>query len=276
MGGRRKATGTMVRVDLPLLEDDLESAAVIEPSAVVSPMDNMPTSVVLCFFSEVLSGLAARADVRVLTVLVAAHGAHPIYEVEHHGQRLAVLHPGVGAPLAAGFFEEVIALGGRTFVAVGGAGALVPELVLGHAIVVEGAVRDEGTSLHYLAPSRTVDADPDGVAALQETLTAAHVPFVTSRTWTTDAFYRETRARVERRVAEGCLTVEMEAAALMAVARYRGVRFAQVLYAGDSLAGPTYDDRDWTSAASVRERLFWHAADAALRLDDSDRLRPRR
>jgi len=261
----------MYRMDLPLLEDDLASTAVIEPSEVISPID-MPECVVLCFFSEVIEALAARDDTRVVQVLVAAHGAHTIWELEHAGQRLAVLHPGVGAPLAAGFLEEAIALGGRTFVAVGGAGALLPDLVLGHAVVVEGAVRDEGTSLHYLAPSRTVDADPAGVTAVQETLSAAGVPFVIGRTWTTDAMYRETRARLDRRVAEGCVTVEMEAAALIAVARYRGVRFAQLLYAGDSLAGPAWDERAWTSATSVREQLFWHAADAALRLGRAEQV----
>lgn len=257
-------------MDLPLLEDDLGSRAVIEPSEVFSPID-MPACVVLCFFREVLADLAARDDVRELKVLEAAHGPHPVYEVERAGRRLAVVHPGVGAPLAAAFMEEAIALGGRTFVAVGGAGALLPELVLGHAVVVEGAVRDEGTSLHYLAPSRAVEADPDGVLAVQQTLTDAGVPFVTARSWTTDGFYRETRDRVARRVTEGCATVEMEASALMAVARYRRVRFAQLLYAGDSLAGPTWDGRDWRQAVSVRERLFWHAADAALRLDGSPR-----
>jgi len=261
----------MYRMDLPLLEDDLASTAVIEPSEVISPID-MPECVVLCFFSEVIEALAAREDTRVVQVLVAAHGTHTIWELEHDGQRLAVLHPGVGAPLAAGFLEEAIALGGRTFVAVGGAGALLPDLVLGHAVVVQGAVRDEGTSLHYLAPSRTVDADPAAVTAVKETLSAAGVPFVTGRTWTTDAFYRETRARVDRRVAEGCVTVEMEAAALIAVARYRGVRFAQLLYAGDSLAGPAWDERSWTSATSVREQLFWLAADAALRLGRAEQV----
>ena len=104
------------------------------------------------------------------------------------------------------------------------------------------------------------------MTALEATLRAAGVRFVTGRTWTTDAPYRETRARVERRVAEGCLTVDMEAAALLAVARYRKVRFAQLLYAGDSLAGPDWDSRNWTTATSVREQLFWHAADASLRL----------
>lgn len=159
--------------------------------------------------------------------------------------------------------------------AVGGAGALlpdlVPDLVLGHAVVVDSAVRDEGTSFHYLPPSRVVDADPSGVGVLQRTLTGAGVPFVTGRTWTTDGLYRETRERVRRRVAEGCVTVEMEAAAFMAVARYRRVRFAQLLYAGDSLAGDQWQERQWTTALSIREQLFWHAADACLALPDASR-----
>jgi uridine phosphorylase len=251
----------MSGMDLPLLENDLHLPGVVEPSQVIKPVD-IPACVVLCFFREVIASIAARGDARQVHTLRAAHGEHPIYEISHRGQRLAVLHPGVGAPLAIGFMEEAIALGCRTVVTVGGAGALVPELVLGHAVVVDSAVRDEGTSHHYLAPSRVVEAEAAGVAALQQTLEAAGVPFVTGRSWTTDAFYRETRSRVERRVAEGCITVEMEASAFMAVARFRRVGFAQLLYAGDSLAGPAWDERKWTTANTVRERLFWLAADA--------------
>jgi uridine phosphorylase len=251
---------------LPLTEADLDAPGIIEPAQVWDPID-IPRRAVLCFFSEMVDQIAARADARQVDVRVWAHGRHPVYEFEHHGDRLAVMQPGVGAPLGVGLLEELIALGCRAFVAVGGAGALLPELVLGHAVVVDSALRDEGTSFHYLAPSRTVDADPDGVAALQATLRAADVPFLTGRTWTTDAPYRETRSRLERRVGEGCMTVEMEASAFLAVARYRNVRFAQVLYAGDSLAGPTWDERGWATATSIREQLFWHAADACLRLE---------
>lgn len=253
-------------LDLPLLEDDLAATGVIEPSRVIEALD-VPRCAVLCFFREVLESIVAEGEARQVKCLAAAHGEHPIYEVERGGQRLGAFHPGVGAPLAAGFLEEAIALGFRTLVAVGGAGALVPDLVLGHAVVIQSAVRDEGTSFHYLAPSRTVDADPVGVAAMEGTLREADVPFLTGRTWTTDGIYRETRDRVQRRVAEGCITVEMEAAAFFAVARYRSVRFAQLLYAGDSLAGPEWDARGWTTAKNVRERLFWHAVDACLRLD---------
>lgn len=248
---------------LPLLEDDLSATAVIEPSEVIDPID-MPTCLVMCFFKEVVDAIAGRQDARRVETLAAAHGEHPIWEIEHRGQRLAVLLPGVGAPVTAGFMEESIALGARHIVALGGAGALTPDLVLGHAIIVDSAVRDEGTSFHYLAPSRTVDASVLGVTTLQQTLSDAGVPFVTGRTWTTDAMYRETRSRLDRRVEEGCITVEMEAAACLAVARFRNTNFAHLLYAGDSLSGPTWDDRGWVSATSVRERLFWHAADACL------------
>jgi uridine phosphorylase len=111
-------------------------------------------------------------------------------------------------------------------------------------VLVQSAVRDEGTSYHYAAPGRVIDADPAGVAALRETFDAARADYVIGRTWTTDAFYREPSTRIARRVEEGCLVVEMEAAAFIAVARFRGVRLGQLLYAGDSVAGAEWDHRD--------------------------------
>ena len=97
------------------------------------------------------------------------------------------------------------------------------------------------------------------------------VPHTTGMTWTTDAFYRETRAKVARRREEGCITVEMEASALIAVSRFRGIRLGQLLYAGDSLAGEAWDHRGWVKAHDVREQLFWLAADAAVELASADR-----
>ncbi len=250
---------------IPLLEDDLDAPGVIHPAEVIEAID-MPSRVVLCFFAEVLDAISTRPDCRELDVRVWAHGRHPLYEIEHRGQRLAVAHPGVGAPLAAGILEEVVGLGGREFVTVGGAGALVGDLDMGHPIVVDSAVRDEGTSLHYAPPGRVITTDPQCVASVAGTLAAAGVEFRTGRAWTTDGVYRETRARVERRVAEGCIAVDMEASALLAVAQYRGVRLAPLLYAGDSLAGEIWDHRQWYAATSLRAALFWLAADAALDL----------
>jgi len=78
--------------------------------------------------------------------------------------------------------------------------------------------------------------------------------------------HRETRAKVSLRRAEGCITVEMEAAALLAVARFRGVGLGQILYAGDSLAGEVWDHSDWVHAHDAREAPFWVAMDAAVEM----------
>jgi uridine phosphorylase len=226
------------------------------------PVRDFPAAVVLCFFSEVVDAVADRPDARLIATLTSVEGSHPVWAIDVDGRPVAVFRASLGAPAAVGFFEELIALGGRCFVAVGGAGALRPDLVLGHAVIVSGAVRDEGTSFHYLPPTRTVDADPAGVDVLRRVLTAAGVPHLVARTWTTDAIYRETRTRIARRIAEGCATVEMEAAALIAAARHHQVSFAQLLYAADSLAGEQWDHRDWTTAAA-RQPLFDLAARAA-------------
>ena len=101
---------------------------------------------------------------------------------------------------------------------------------------------------------------------MESVLGRSGVPFATGTTWSTDAVYRETREKVLLRRAEGCITVEMEAAALLAVARFRGVVLGQLLYAGDSLAGDSWDHRDWVHAHDAREALFWLAMDTAVEL----------
>jgi uridine phosphorylase len=251
--------------DAPILEFDPSPTAVIEPSELIEPID-VPPHAVLCFFQDVIETVVTEHAARVVDHVVSEIGRNPIYELEFDGRRLALVHPGVGAPLAAGFLEELVARGCRAFVACGGAGVLVPDVALGHVIVPTAAIRDEGTSYHYLPAGREVQPTGQAVEAIVATLERHHVPFVEGKTWTTDGLYRETRAKVDRRVAEGCLTVEMEAAAFFAVAAFRGVAFGQILYAGDDLSGDAWDSRDWDEHASGRERLFLLAAEACLRL----------
>ena len=251
-------------MDLPLLEDDLAEPGLLAPGAMRTDGAIGP-DVVMCFFPEVVDALASRPGARPAATLHSEMGRSTVWRLDDGDRPVAVAHPGVGAPLAAAMFEELIVMGGRRFVACGAAGVLVPELVVGHAVVVDSAVRDEGTSFHYLPPGRVADADPAGVATLVEALHAAGAAHTVGRTWTTDAVYRETRARTDRRRAEGCLTVEMEAAAFLAVARHRGVAFSQVLFAGDSLAGEQWDDRGWATARDARATLFEIAVDAARR-----------
>ena len=251
--------------EYPILEFDNAPEAILEPKRLINPID-IPEHAVACFFQDVITKLSQQHKARVIKHLKSEIGTHPVYELDLDGKRLAVFHPGVGAPLAAGMLEEVIALGCKKFIACGGAGVLDGDLAVGHIIVPTTAIRDEGTSYHYLPPGREVGANQEGVAAIERVLQAHQCEYILSKTWTTDAIYRETEAKVRLRKAEGCITVEMEAAAFFAVAQFRNVQFAQLLYGGDDVSSSEWDSRLWDSHTSVREKLFWLAAEACLLL----------
>jgi len=257
----RAAVGSSV----PLLERDSSRVAIIEPSRIIKPID-VAEHCVLCFFQEVIRELVREgAQARNVHNGESEAGDYPVYELDYGGRRLAVVHPGVGAPNAAARLEHMIALGCRKFVACGGAGVLVGSIDVGHIVVPTAAIRDEGTSYHYLPLAREVTPTRRALAAVETVLRENKHDYVRGKTWTTDAVYRETRPRMARRQKEGCVVVEMEAAAFFAVARFRRVEFAQILYGGDSLAGRRWAPRGWNRHA-VRERLFHLAAEACLRL----------
>jgi purine-nucleoside phosphorylase len=88
------------------------------------------------------------------------------------------------------------------------------------------------------------------------------LPYILGKTWTTDAFYRETIKKRDVRLQEGCLTVEMEAAALFAVAKFRGINIGQILYGGDMVVPEGWDHRDWVKRKAIRENLLWLAVEA--------------
>ncbi len=254
-----------MRRKYPILEFDPTATAVIEPSRCIRPQD-MPEHCVICFFREAIARLKRSGQAREIAAMRSEMGKHPIFELSVQGQRLALFQGGVGAPLAAGMLEEAIALGCHKFVVCGGAGVLDRQIAVGHLLVPTSAVRDEGTSYHYLPPGREVAMHPGAVAAVERVLQAHDVPYLRAKTWTTDAFYRETPAKVALRRSEGCLSVEMEAAALMAVAQFRGVPLAAILYGGDDVSGSDWDGRRWETRRGVRENLFWLAAEACLAL----------
>ncbi|NIM95822.1 MAG: hypothetical protein GTO18_19145 [Anaerolineales bacterium] len=249
----------------PILEFDPTREAMVEPTRVSDPLD-VAEHCVICFFQEVIEKVAHEHEARIVTDNRWEDGPHTLYEITYAGHNLAFFHPGVGSALAAGLLEEVVAFGCRKFIACGGCGVLQKDIEVGKLIVVTAALRDEGVSYHYCPPAREINANAKGISALNETLQQQEIPYKLGKTWTTDAPYRETHRKIANRRREGCLTVEMEAAAMMAVAEFRAVTFGQVLYAGDDLSGGEWDQRDWQSREVIRERLFWLAADACLKL----------
>jgi uridine phosphorylase len=177
------------------------------------------------------------------------------------GARVTVKQLPIGAPTAVVSFEHLIAGGARVFLLAGVAGSLQPAAPIGSVIVPTGALREEGTSYHYLPP----DADPAPDAELTDALLAAAerrgVMPHTGRVWTTDAIYREMGWKVRRYGAAGILAVEMELAALLAVARVRGVRLAAAMAISDELFHP------WNPGWHVEEFHAGCRAAASLALD---------
>jgi uridine phosphorylase len=255
----------MKRQEIPLLEYDGTVPAVLEPSKLIAPID-VPEQCVLTFFQDVIEGYKNAGRLVELRRFGSERGHNPLYEMEINGRRLSVIQPGVGAPLAAAFMDELIALGCRKFIACGGCEVLDGNFKVGHVIVPVAAVRDEGTSYHYLPPDREVRPSLNAIKAITTVLDSQDIEYVMGKTWTTDAFYRETAEKVALRRKEGCLCVEMETAALCAVAKFRGVTFGHLLYGGDDLSGDEWDSRDWQNQTPIREALFSLAAAACLLL----------
>ncbi len=249
----------------PILQYDPERQAILNPYFKEHPLpQGSPKRCVLTFFREVLDHLAETGRLRPLYDFGWEVGSNYVYELEWEGRRVLVAHPGVGAAMAAGYTEELIAMGVERFVACGGCGALEPEIGLGHPVVLTAAVRDEGTSYHYLPPGREAAPSAAVTADIARVLERHKVPFRFGKAWTTDAPYRETPARRALRVAEGCSVVEMEAAAFFAVAQFRGAAFGQVVYGGDLVVPEGWDNRAWQERRSDRELLFWLAVEAVL------------
>jgi len=255
----------VIRHDYPILEYDPSRRAIIEPH-VPEGAQRLPGRCVACFFGDQVRRLADKEGAPQVHTLRSEMGPVPVYVIERDGQSLALFQPGVGAPLAAGFLDEIIPLGCERFVVCGGCGVLDKEIQRGHLLVPTAALRDEGTSYHYVPASRTVAPSPEAVQAIEATLEAHDVPYIETTTWTTDAFFRETPAKVAARREEGCLCVEMEASALFAVAQFRGVTLGQLLYAGDDVSGDEWDSRQWDKMPSLRARVLELAIEACLRL----------
>ncbi len=249
----------------PLLDFDSAPEAVINPGDFIRPL-NLGQRMVLCFFPELGPKLVERGEAEIWHRFQSEAGERIVYKVSFKGQDVGLHHPGIGAPFAATSLENMIALGFSSFIACGACGVLDGSIPPGNLILPAQALRDEGTSHHYLAPSQTVSMNPQALEALRATLNEQGVSYLETTSWTTDALYRETQTKVALRKEQGCGVVEMEASALFAVAAFRKVPLGLLLYGGDDVSGEAWDQRQWRDRAQPRETVFRLALDACLKL----------
>jgi uridine phosphorylase len=208
---------------------------------------------VICFFKAAIDMLIEKGEIEKY-LSINSENAYSFYRFID--SNILLVHGGAGGPLCGGILEEAIALGVNKIMFCGGAGTLVKEVTLGKLVVIECAIRQEGTSYHYVRPSREIEADKSIVKLITNHLEMIHAEFVIGKTWTTDAFYRETKDLVETRRNEGAILVEMEQASLLAISQFRNVKYGAILYGGDDLSKAAWDGRMGLSRDEIRKDLL--------------------
>jgi uridine phosphorylase len=247
-------THLMKKEKYPILEFDDAQVAKIEPSFSHKKTEGYEYCVIT-FFREVLEDMEKEGRIKVVKFLNCETMDVPIYEMEYMGKKVHLCLGYVGAAGSAAFLEELIAYGFNRFIVCGGAGVLRKDIAVGHLMIPISAIRDEGVSYHYLAPAREVECNPEVVGKIEEEFNKYKINYIKAKTWTTDSFYRETEKKIELRKSEGCVSVEMEAAAFFAVAKFRNVKLGQILYGGDDLSAAAWDNRKWHNRAEIRKNL---------------------
>lgn len=237
-----------------LNEFDVEKKAVINPCDIVKKVDSMPDVAIACFSELLFKKIIDGSKSSKIACLHNTNGYKDIYEIEYRGKKFAIFMIGVGAPVAVSEIEDIHQMGVNKFIIFGNCGVLDNSIEDCSIIIPNRALRDEGTSFHYVAPSHDILVNKKYVSEFKEILDEFKYSYTEGTTWTTDAFYRETRDKVERRKKEGAITVEMEASALQAVCDFRGIDLFIFFYAGDNLAGDNWDKRSLSGNVKLDEK----------------------
>lgn len=181
------------------------------------------------------------------------------------GVRCGVVPRTIGGPYAVLIAEQLHAAGAQVILGITSAGRVSPTLPLPCIVVADRAVRDEGTSLHYLPPSESVVTPTTALLDHLDVTLSKLGPVRRGRVWTTDAPYRETSEQLRRWADEGVLAVEMQAAALFAFGHARQARVGVVALVSNSVdhTGDQFDTGEHAYRVSVLSAVV-QAAQAFL------------
>ena len=218
--------------EIPILEFDDNPQAVIMPTHEGLDL-HLPEKCVYAFLEDEIDRFAKAVGAKEVASFVSATKTYPVYVMEHQGEEICLAQAPVGSAAAAQFMDWLIGYGVKKIISAGSCGVLV-DIEENAFLILTKALRDEGASYHYVAPSRYIEVDGRALTAIETVLKQESIP------------YQEVAYRIE----EGCSVVEMECASLAAVAQLRGAVWGLLLFTADSLADlENYDQRDWGSEA---------------------------
>lgn len=218
--------------------------ALFTPSDTTKRIEGFPEICVSTFSENIIQKFSSLNNTEKIAELYTANGRIPVYKIRYKNKDIAFYLSRVGAPACVVGFEEIVAMGAKKFVLFGSCGVLNDNKVKDRIIIPISAIRDEGTSYHYITPSSEIEADPHSVQILENVLKSCGYSYVKGKTWTSDAIYRETMPTIQERKQEGCIAADMECASMLAVAKYRHIPFIQFLYGADNLSSDTWEIRD--------------------------------
>lgn len=217
-----------------LLEEFDASRAVIEPTDVSdAEVFEGCLTMIMPFSGDLFDEIVNSPYARLGGYRHNINAAHPWYIYEKDGQRVGVMKALLGAPAVVGTLEELKAVGFEHFILFGTCGVLDDALPTNKLILPTAGVRDEGLSYHYAPASDEISYPAEQVEQFQAILDRLALPYTATKTWTTDAFFRETPDKVCRRKAMGCQVVDMEWTAVCAWAQFRQASVYHFFYSSD-------------------------------------------
>ena len=226
----------------------------------------LPKIAVMCFFKEVIDEFSKLDHAELIMESYHDIIAWKFYKININSVDMVFCYAPMGAPLCVNIMEDLFANGVDTVIACGGCGVL-NNIIPGKILLPTTALRDEGTSFHYMKPTKEIILDKEIVLKTKNILSSLNIEYIECKTWTTDASKRETSKKIELRKKQGCQTVEMECSALAACAKFRNKKFVELLYSGDLLNNVTeYDNRNWQFNRTSREKLFNISLQVASRI----------
>ena len=225
-----------------LHEFDPNPVAVINPSDVYQPIPDCPKTAVSCFERHTFRRMVERLGAVEIGQVSCAAMEMPIYRAAYRGRELALFPACVGAPFCVGGLEDLFFFGVEKVVLFGSCGVLDKDIANCGIIVPTSALRD------------VIEVNPKYREEFGRILARHGCSCVEGRVWTTDAFYRETAEKAARRRDQGCICVDMECAAVAALARFRGKDVFQFFHGADSLDGGAWDRRGLGSEHDLTEK----------------------
>lgn len=235
----------------PIFEFDENKDAKLNPTSFVDwPFET--DRLIITFFPEVMEKLAYEGKI---TLERTIGGENPVLIYRFLEDDTLLTLGQVGCPACAGNLDLFHAMGITKVMFCGGGGVLDKNIEVGQLLVVDGAIRDEGFSYHYIKPSRYIYTNPKTTEKIIQYLENNSIPYIRGLTWTTDAIFRETADRIALRKKEGAKIVEMEQAGCIAVSQFRDFEYGALIYGGDDVSQDEWSNRGWHSRKGIRYDL---------------------